>query len=111
METFLPCLSRKHWETPRRKENSQLAEGAFKFYQRPTSPYLLSIAAEWCEKALELHKTPEILDIYAKLLYKPAKNEKAIDEVKEAIEIQQKRGYPTRLYDMQLEAMKNEKLL
>ncbi|MGZ3880552.1 MAG: thioredoxin family protein [Flavisolibacter sp.] len=89
----------------------QLIDGAYKFYQRTSNPYLLSIATEWCERALQFYKSPESLDTYAKLLYKQRKDEKAIEVLNEAIALQQKRGYPTKLYESELDAIRNKKPL
>jgi hypothetical protein len=89
----------------------ELNDGAYKFFQRTNNPYLLSIATEWSEKALQFYKSSEILDTYAKLLYKQNHNEKAIEAMNEAITLQQKRGYPTKRYDADLDAIKNKKPL
>ena len=90
---------------------TQLNDGASKFYHRTSSPYLLSIATEWCEKALVLYKTTDILNTYAKLLYKQGKSEKAMDELNEAIAILKQRGYPTNIFDDELDAIRNKKPL
>jgi hypothetical protein len=90
---------------------NDLNEGAYKFYQRTDNPYLLSVATEWVEKALEFYKTPAILDTYARLLYKQGKNEKAIEAMNEAIALHQKNGFPTDIYDATLDAIKHHKKL
>ena len=90
---------------------NDLNEGAYKFYQRTNNPYLFSIATEWSEKALLFYRSPEILDTYAKLLYKQNKNDKAIEVMNEAIALQQKKGFPTTTYDADLDAIRNKKPL
>jgi hypothetical protein len=89
--------------------SKELNDAAYKFYSRTNNPYLLSIATEWAEKALQFFKAPEVLDTYAKLLYKQNQNQKAIEVMSEAIALQQKRGFPTKDYDAALEKMKNGK--
>ncbi len=89
----------------------ELNNGAYEFYKKTNNPFLLAIATEWIEKALEFYKTPQALDTYAKLLYKQGQNEKAIKAISEAIALQQKLGFPTKEYDSVLEKMKNEKYL
>ena len=85
-----------------------LNRGAYKIYQKTNNAYLLVIATKWAEKALQFYTSPEILDTYARLLYKQNQATKAIKTMSEAISLQQKRGYPTREYDTALEKMKNK---
>jgi len=89
----------------------ELNNGAYEFYLKTANPYLLSIATEWAVKAIQFFKTPQVLDTYAKLLYRQNQNEKAIEIIKEAISLQQKRGLPTKEYEMVLEKMKRGKAL
>lgn len=91
--------------------SNELNKGAYKFLQRTNNPYLLSIATEWVEKALEFYRSPEALDTYAKLLYKQNQSEKAIEIMNEAISLQQKRGLPTKEYETVLGKMKTGKAL
>jgi hypothetical protein len=90
---------------------NELNDGAYKFFQRTNDPYLLSIATVWAEKALQFYRSSEILDTYAKLLYKQGLNEKSIEAINEAIALQQKHGYPTKRYEADVEAIKNKKPL
>jgi hypothetical protein len=89
----------------------ELNNGAYQFYKKTNNPYLLSIATEWAEKALEFYQSPEVLDTYAKLLYKQNKNVKAIEIMYEAVALQQKRGFPSKEYETSLEKMKSGKSL
>jgi hypothetical protein len=89
----------------------ELNNGAYEFYKKTNNSYLLSIATEWVEKALQFYQSPEVLDTYAKLLYKQNKNGKAIEIMSEAIALQQKRGFPTKEYETSLEKMKSGKSL
>jgi Flp pilus assembly protein TadD len=63
------------------------------------------------EKALQFYQSPEVLDTYAKLLYKQNKNAKAIEMMSEAVTLQQKRGFPTKEYETSLEKMRSGKSL
>jgi hypothetical protein len=89
----------------------ELNNGAYEFYKKTNNPYLLSIATEWVEKALQFYQSPEVLDTYAKLLYKQNKNAKAIEMMSEAVTLQQKRGFPTKEYETSLEKMRSGKSL
>ena len=84
----------------------ELNNGAYNFYLRTNNPYLLSIATEWSKRALEFYVGPEVLDTYAKLLYKQNQKTAAIEEMIKAIEQQKKRGFPTATYAATLEKMK-----
>lgn len=90
---------------------SELNNGSYKFFLKTNNPYLLSIAEEWSEKASEFLKIPQILDTYAKVLYKENKSEKAIQIMQEAIALQQKQGYPAKEYEAVLEAMRSKKTI
>jgi hypothetical protein len=90
---------------------SELNNGAYKFFLKTNNPYLLSIAGEWAEKALQLSRNHFILDTYAKVLYKENKTEKALEIINEAIALQRKQGYPTKDYEAVLEAMKSKRAL
>ena len=85
-----------------------LNNAAYKFYLKTNNSYLISIATEWAEKALQFYKSPAVLDTYAKLLYKQNQTTKAIEVMSEAIALQRKKGYPTKEYDTVLEKMKNK---
>ena len=89
------------------RQNTELNNIAYKVYLRTDNPFLISEATTWAEKALEFYKAPEVLDTYARLLYKQNKTTKAIEIISEAIALQQKRGYPTVDYDIVLGKMKN----
>jgi hypothetical protein len=79
---------------------------AYKFYEKTNTSYLLVMATEWAEKALEFYKSPEIMDTYAKLLYKQNQPAKAIEMMQKAIAMQMERGYPTLNYENVLVKMK-----
>jgi hypothetical protein len=81
---------------------------AYEVYSKTDNPTLISAATVWAEKALEFYKAPEVLDTYARLLYKQNQTAKAIEIMSEAIAIQKKRGYPTIDYDIVLGKMKNK---
>jgi len=89
----------------------ELNDGAYEFYKRTGNAYLLTIATEWAKRALQFYKTPQVLDTYAKLLYKQNQKEKAIEIMSEAISLQQQRGFPTKEFDLSLEQMKAGKPL
>jgi len=89
----------------------ELNDGAYEFYKRTGNQYLLTIATGWAKKALQFYKTPQVLDTYAKLLYKQNQKEQAIDIMNEAITLQQKHGLPTKEFDISLEKMKTGRVL
>lgn len=91
--------------------SSELNNGAYEFYKKTNNTYLLSVATEWAERALEFYKSPQVLDTYARLLYKLNQADKAVKTISEAIALQQKRGFPTKEYDIVLDKMKNKKPL
>ena len=83
-----------------------LNNGAWNFYKMTNNPYLLSIALEWSIKSLEFFKSPEILDTYARLLYKQNQKQKAIESESEAIAIRRQQKFSTKDYDEILDRMK-----
>jgi len=89
----------------------ELNDGAYEFYKRTGNQYLLTIATGWAKKALQFYKTPQVLDTYAKLLYKQNQKEQAVDIMNEAITLQQKHGLPTKEFDISLEKMKTGRVL
>jgi hypothetical protein len=89
----------------------ELNDGAYEFFKRTDNPYLLSIATDWAKKALQFYKSPQVLDTYAKLLYKQNQKEQAIEMMNEAIDLQQKHGLSTKQFDTSLEKMKTGKTL
>ena len=89
----------------------ELNDGAYEFFKRTDNPYLLSIATDWAKKALQFYKSPQVLDTYAKLLYKQNQKEQAIEMMNEAIDLQQSHGLSTKQFDTSLEKMKTGKTL
>jgi Flp pilus assembly protein TadD len=71
----------------------------------------LSVATQWSQRALEYHRSPQVLDTYARLLYKQGQTDLATSIMTEAITMQQKEGYPTKDFDITLTKMKNKKPL
>lgn len=85
----------------------ELNRGAWSFYKMTNTRYLLAIATDWIKKALAFFESPETMDTYARLLYKQAQKEKAIEIQTQAIELRKKRGISTSEFEMILERMKN----
>ena len=83
----------------------ELNNGAWSFYKMTENPYLLSVATEWAKKGLEFFKSPEILDIYSRLLYKQHQKAKAIELQHEAIAVRKQRKFSTKEYDAILAKM------
>ena len=79
---------------------------AYRFYEKTNTPYLIAMATEWAEKALEFYKSPEIMDTYGKLLYKQNQQAKAMEVMQKAIAMQKERGYPSANYETVLAKMK-----
>lgn len=79
---------------------------AYKVYEKTNSPYLLAMATQCAEEALEFYKSPEILDTYGKLLYKQNQQAKAMEMMQKAIAMQKERGYPATNYERVLAIMK-----
>ena len=84
-----------------------LNNAAWRFYKMANNSYLLSKAAGWAKKGLELYRSPEILDTYARLLYKLNEKEKAIELESEAIALRKERKFSTKEFDAALDKMKN----
>ncbi len=84
----------------------ELNSGAWSFYKMTNNPYLLSVATEWAKKGLEFYRSPEILDTYARLLYKQNQKEQAITIQSEAIMLQNAHRLSTKEYDLVLDKMK-----
>jgi hypothetical protein len=81
---YNPLTQRYLWE---------LKEGAWHVYKRTSDQELLAKATVWIETGLNIFKTPEALDVYARLLYKQHQTEKAIETEKQAIELKKKQKY------------------
>ena len=79
---------------------------AYKVYEKTNTPYLIAMASEWAEKALEFYKSPEIMDTYSKLLYKQNLPAKAIEMMQKAIAMQKERGYSAANFETVLAKMK-----
>ena len=91
--------------------SSELNNGAYKFYLRTSNSYLLSIATEWSKRALEFYESPEVLDTYAKLLYKQNQKSAALEQMEKAIALQKKRGFATKSYETTLAKMNSNATL
>ncbi|HYO22369.1 MAG TPA: hypothetical protein VER36_08170 [Flavisolibacter sp.] len=87
--------------------SGELNSGAYNFHQKTNNPYLLSIATEWSKRALEFFESPDALLTYAKLLYKQNRKEEAQEKIARAIELEKKRGLPTKTLEAVLEKMKS----
>ena len=85
---------------------NELQAGASYFYKKTSNSYLLSVATEWSAKALTFYESPEILDTYARLLYKQGEKDKAIAIEMNAIKLKQQRGFPVKELETILEKMK-----
>jgi hypothetical protein len=107
----MKITSKVTFTTTAQKYGRELNNAAYDFYRRTGDPYLLSVATQWSERALEFHRSPQVLDTYARLLYKQGQADKAITIMTEAISLQQKEGYPTKDFDQTLDKMKNKKVL
>ncbi|HEX8316310.1 MAG TPA: DUF255 domain-containing protein [Flavisolibacter sp.] len=87
--------------------SGELNTGAYNFYQKTNNPYLLSIATEWSKRALDFFEWPDALLTYTKLLYKQNQKEEAFEKIAKAIEMEKKRGLPTKTFEAVLEKMKS----
>jgi hypothetical protein len=90
---YNPLTQRFHWD---------LKEGAWHVYKRTSDTALLAKATVWIETALNVLKTPEALDVYARLLYKQNDITKAIETEKQAITLRKKSGFVTSDFEVTL---------
>ena len=88
--------------------SSELNGGAYAFFKRTANPYLLSIATEWSKRALAFYESPEVLDTYAKLLYKQGQKKAAEEVMEKAISLHEKHGFPAERFKAVLEKMKRD---
>ncbi|MDB5253134.1 MAG: hypothetical protein JWP27_2303 [Flaviaesturariibacter sp.] len=84
----------------------ELTRGAHAVMRLSSKPSDLATAATWVERALQLYKTVEGLDLYARLLYRMGEQKKAMDIQQELIALRQKQKFPTTVQELRLEAMK-----
>lgn len=85
---------------------SGLNDGAWTVYTYTQKPFYLSKALLWSKRAVEFNPTSEIMDTYARLLYKTNNKEAAIEWETKAIEQNKLRKISSTVYDSVLEAMK-----
>jgi hypothetical protein len=72
----------------------ELKEAATKFYNKTENPHLLSIAANWASRGAQFYKTPEVLEIHSRILYKIEKKQQAVKILDEAIALKKELGFP-----------------
>ncbi len=85
---------------------SNLNDGAWTVYTYTNKPYFLNKALLWSKRAIEFSPTAEIMDTYARLLYKTNYKEAAIEWETKAIEQNKVRKISSAVYDKVLDAMK-----
>lgn len=95
---YSPLAQRFSWE---------LKEGAWSVYKRTADTALLAKATQWIEKAMCAAESPEILDVYARLLYKQRQTEKAVAAEKKAIEGKKKMKFAVGDYEAALRQMQS----
>ncbi len=71
---------------------------------------MLTIATTWVRHGIELFKMPDVLDTYARLLYKQNKKDDAIKTELEAITILKEHKLSTNTFDIVLDKMKKNTL-
>jgi tetratricopeptide (TPR) repeat protein len=84
---------------------SSLNDGAWTIYQYTDNITHLTKALQMARKALEFFETPEVADTYARLLYKTGNKMEAINWQKKAIELNNKRGYGSNIFETVLRKM------
>jgi len=82
-----------------------LNEGAWTIYQYTDNITYLTKALQMARKAVEFFETPEVADTYARLLYKTGNKAEAINWQKKAIELNNKRGYNSGVFETVLKKM------
>ena len=87
---YNPLTQSLHWD---------LKEGAWHVYKRTSDATLLAKATVWIEAALNALKSPEALDVYARLLYRQKQVSKAIETENQAIAMRKKAGFATSDYE------------
>lgn len=105
---------------PSQKYFSELNNNAWQFYLMTSDLENLAKALKWSKRSIELYTAlkPEqapntsaaLHDTYAHLLYKVGKREEAIEQQKQAVELQKAMGMNTNQMEIELEKMKSGKL-
>jgi hypothetical protein len=95
---FVPAGQRFTWD---------LNEAATSFYKMTNNPYLLSTAATWVKKGLDIFETSDALQTYSALMYKLGQKQKAIETEQKVIELRKKQGFPVEDQEGILAKMKN----
>ena len=67
----------------------------------------MNTALTWAKRALEFYESPEIMDTYARLLYKTGNNQAAIEWETKAANLMKQRGMSAVNYEKVLAKMKN----
>ena len=88
-----------------------LNDGAWNFYKWTNEPRYLEKALQWSYRAIELYESPEVIDTYARLLYKTGRKNEAIEWESKAIELKKKRGFKTTDFEKVLADIKAGKLV
>jgi hypothetical protein len=89
------------------KYASALNDGAWTTYTFTKEKNYLSNALRWAKRANEFFETPEIMDTYARILYKTNNKSLAIEWENRAIDLMKRRNFSAPEYEKVLEAMKN----
>jgi hypothetical protein len=89
------------------KYASALNDGAWTTYTFTKEKNYLSNALRWAKRANEFFETPEIMDTYARILYKTNNKSLAIEWENRAIDLMKRRNFSAAEYEKVLEAMKN----
>jgi hypothetical protein len=85
---------------------ASLNDGAWTIYMYTDKPYYISKALEWSRRSLEFNPVPELMDTYARLLYKSKNKEAAIEWESKAIDANNQRKMTSSEYEKVLTAMK-----
>lgn len=85
---------------------SALNDGAWTVYTYTKKPAYLSKALLWAKRANEFTEVPEIMDTYARLLYKTDNRNAAVALETKAIEARKSRNITATEYEKVLDAMK-----
>jgi hypothetical protein len=87
----------------------ELNNAAWTLYKYSETPANVNKALSWSKRAAEIYEGPEIMDTYARLLYKTGNTEEAVDwETKVIAKLKEVRR-PTTDYEKVLEQMKAKK--
>jgi len=80
--------------------------GAWSFYKWTADAVYLQKALQWSYRAVEFYESPEVMDTYARLLYKTGKKNEAVEWESKAIVLKKKRGFTTSDFEKVLAGMK-----